>query len=62
LGKSKENVFKWLNLIHLDKSLERSPIKIIDLIGRSSYTAEYQPLLYIYKDGSVEKKIILGLD
>lgn len=50
------------NLIHIDKSLKGSPIKIIDLIGRSSYTNNHQTLLYIYKDGSVEKKIILGLD
>jgi len=38
---------------------ERKLIKIIDQLGRTTIFTNNNPLLYIYDDGSVEKKIII---
>ena len=38
---------------------DRYLVKIIDLLGRESNEIKNQPLLYMYSDGTVEKKIIL---
>ena len=35
-------------------------IRITDMLGRNANTLSNSPLLYIYDDGSVEKKIILN--
>ena len=34
-------------------------IKIIDLLGRETRQIKNQPLFYIYRDGTVKKKIII---
>ena len=39
--------------------IQRSLIKIIDLLGREIRKIKNQPLFYIYNDGSVKKRIII---
>ena len=38
---------------------EKQLIKITDLLGRATEKTVNTPLLYIYNDGTVEKKIIV---
>jgi Leucine-rich repeat (LRR) protein len=39
--------------------IDRRLIKIVDLFGREVRKPTYQPILYIYSDGTVEKKNVL---
>ncbi len=43
----------------IDKNLEKSIIRIIDLLGRDINENTCKPLFYIYDNGTIEKKIIL---
>ena len=47
------------SLIQIDEYEDKLPIKIIDLIGRNSYNNINQSLIYLFEDGSYEKKMIL---
>ena len=42
-----------------EMNITRKLIKIVDLFGREVTKPTYQPILYIYSDGTVEKKNIL---
>ena len=44
----------------VDFNSNRELLRIVDLLGRDSEISTNQPLLYIYDDGSVEKRVILG--
>jgi hypothetical protein len=49
------------NLTTIEESEKNSKrlIKIIDILGREVNETQNIPLLYIYDDGTVEKKIII---
>jgi hypothetical protein len=47
------------NIIQIDKSVKGDPIQIIDFLGRKIKDNSTLPLLYIYKNGTVEKRIII---
>ena len=46
------------NQIDIDIIKSQNLIKIVDMLGREKTRNIYYPLLYIYDDGRVEKKII----
>jgi Leucine-rich repeat (LRR) protein len=46
-------------IIDINASSNRKLISIVDLLGRESKGTRNEPLLYIYEDGTVEKKIII---
>ena len=46
------------NLIDFDNTFERNILNVLDFIGRET-NQKNQPLLYIYDDGSVEKRIVI---
>ena len=41
------------------ENIERELLKIVDVLGRDTKGSKYEPLFYIYDDGTVEKKIII---
>ena len=43
-----------------DKTYDKKLLKIVDLLGREIKSNNNSPLFYIYNDGSVEKKVLLG--
>jgi len=47
------------NIIQIDKSAKGYPIQIIDFLGRKIENNSASPLLYIYQNGTVEKRIII---
>ena len=42
-----------------EQSINKEPLKVIDILGRESKDLKDQPIFYIYDDGTVEKKIII---
>jgi len=38
----------------------KSLVRIVDLLGRNTKTSNYKILLYIYDDGSVERKVVIN--
>tara|TARA_B100001287_G_scaffold173214_1_gene145894 strand:+ start:409 stop:1446 length:1038 start_codon:yes stop_codon:yes gene_type:complete len=47
------------NQIDFDSVNSKSPIRVVDFLGRESKDFNSKPLFYIYDDGTVEKKIII---
>ena len=43
----------------LETSTDKNLIKIVDLLGRNTKVLKHRTLLYIYDDGSVERKVII---
>ena len=43
----------------LINNINRTPIRILDILGRETAVKKNKPLFYIYNDGVVEKKIII---
>ena len=46
------------NLLELPNTSNKRLVKITDILGRPAAKVYNQPLIYIYSDGSTEKKII----
>ena len=42
-----------------EESINKELLKVIDILGRESKEIKNQPLLYIYDDGTVDKKMII---
>ena len=65
LGQTDVQIFDYLississinNTDNIDK--QRKVVRVVDLLGRDIDMVKYYPLLYIYDDGTVERKIIL---
>ncbi len=57
-GFNKFNLYKPTTFI-LEGTQVDKPYQIIDMLGRKTKHDKYQPLFYIYKDGSLEKKVII---
>ena len=47
------------NIIQIDKPEKGDPIQVIDFLGRKIKNNSTSPLLYIYQNGTVEKRIII---
>ena len=47
------------NVFLIEESIIRNPIQITDLLGREVDEKRNTPLLYIFDDGTIEKKIII---
>lgn len=47
------------NIIQIDKTVKGDPIQVIDLLGRNIQNNSASPLLYIYQDGTSEKRMII---
>ena len=65
---SSEKIWEFFSLMmetetstNLEKpqSKQRELLKIINLLGQETQEIKNTPLLFIYKDGSVEKKFIV---
>ena len=48
-----------ISAVTTEPYLERTLINVVDILGRQSTDKKNTLLLYIYDDGSVEKRIIL---
>ncbi|MBT7619563.1 MAG: hypothetical protein HN594_00625, partial [Flavobacteriales bacterium] len=57
-GSTFVNAYSATNVINT-KNINRTLIKIIDMLGQESFYRRNTPLFYIYDDGTVEKKIII---
>ena len=42
-----------------NEKINKSLLKVIDVLGRETKGTKNQPLFYIYDDGTVEKRIII---
>ena len=47
------------NINFLETSTDKHLIRIVDLLGRNTKVLKHRTLLYIYDDGSVERKVII---
>ena len=47
------------NLTSVQILNSKNSINIVDIFGRKSNRLKNQPLIYIYDDGTIEKKIII---
>ncbi len=47
------------DILEADIHLNRTLIKIVDVLGRETNVQPNIPQLYLYDDGSVEKKVIV---
>ena len=50
-----------IDILTIDKEMKnvRTIFKTIDILGKKTQTKQNTPLLYIYDDGTIEKKMIL---
>ena len=48
-----------INNIYESQNKNKTLLKVIDILGRNTKGIKNAPLLYIYSDGTVEKKLII---
>ena len=63
---TEEEAFRWLreacinyNISNIDKILDRTLVDIVDFSGKKTTEKYNIPLFYIYKNGDVDRKLII---